>query len=72
MREYVALILAGAAFSAIAAMLAYDMLYPTDFSAMEPEQRLEYELFELAAKKELLILLVGGLIAWVSQGSRRD
>ena len=68
MREYVALILAGAAFSAIAAMLAYDMLYPTNLDTLEPEQRLEYELFELAAKKELLILLVGGLIAWISRG----
>ena len=72
MRNRVALILAGAAFSSILAMLAYDLIYPTDLDTMEPDQRLEYELTELNAKKEILLILIGGLIAWISQGKNRD
>ena len=72
MRNRVALILAGAAFSAILAMLAYDLIYPTNLDSMEPAARLEYELSELNAKKEILLILIGGLIAWISQGKNRD
>ena len=72
MRDTIALILACAAFSAIAAMLAYDLIYPTDLSGLEPAMRLEYETIELNAKKEILLILIGGLIAWISQGKNRD
>ena len=72
MRDTIALILACAAFSAILAMLAYDLIYPTELDSLESAARLEYEVMELNAKKELLILLVGGLIAWISQGKNRD
>ena len=72
MREYTALVLACAAFSAVLAMLVYDLIYPTDLSVLEPDARLEYEVMELNAKKEVLLILIGGLIAWISQGKGRD
>ena len=72
MRKQVALLLGIAAASAILAILAHDYFYPTNLDGVEPALRVEFENNVLDAKREILLLLIGGLIAWISQGDKRD
>ena len=65
MRGAVATILALAAAAVLLALIAIEFVHPTDISFMESGNRFEFEMAILDAKRDLITIVVTGLIAYL-------
>ena len=72
MRSYAGLILTCAAASIVLAILVHDFVFPAKLDDMEPALRAELELEALEAKREIFVLLIVGLLAWIRGGKSND
>ena len=71
MQHYAGLILTCAAASMVLAILAHDFVFPTNLDDLEPALRAELELEAIEAKREIFVLLIVGLLAWI-RGGKND
>ena len=72
MQNYAGLILTCAAASMVIAILAHDFIFPTSFDDLEPALRAELERQSIDAKREIFVLLIIGLLAWIKGGKNND